>query len=124
MKLDRTTKNLVKVGTILDDGEFSAIVTNMTYEATGGISVTLMLQTGRLAGHVLYSEPLATYYDCKMENTAEHDRLQKLAVRLHEALKGAEPYDYEGSAEQALESLKADPIGIIEYLVGIVEDIA
>lgn len=33
MKLDRTTKNLVKVGTILDDGEFSAIVTNMTYEA-------------------------------------------------------------------------------------------
>lgn len=124
MKLDRTTRNLVKVGTILDDGEFSAIVTNMTYEATGGISVTLMLQTGRLAGHVLYSEPLATYYGCEMENTAEHDRLQKLAVRLHEALKGAEPYDYEGSAEEALNRLNDNPIGIIEYLVRMLEEIA
>jgi len=54
-----------------------------------------------------------------MTNT---NRLEQLAVRLHEAIRDVEPYDYEGSAEQALESLKADPIGIIEYLVGIVEE--
>ena len=57
-------------------------------------------------------------------NMANTDRLEKLAGRLDQVIKTIEPYDYEGSAEQALESLKADPIGIIEYLVGIVEDIA
>ena len=55
---------------------------------------------------------------------ANTDRLEKLAGRLDQVIKTIEPYDYEGSAEQALESLKADPIGIVEYLVGIVEDIA
>ena len=123
MKLDRKTRSLVKVGTILNDGEFSAIVTNMHYEPTGGISVTLMLQTGRLAGHVLYSEPISAYYGCEMENTADYDRLVKLAERLDKALKDAEPYDYEGSTEQALERLEDDPIGVVEYLVGIVEEI-
>lgn len=127
MKLDRTTRSLVKVGTVLNDGEFSAIVTNMAYGATGGISVTLMLQTGRLAGHVLYGEPLSTYYGCEMENTAEHDRLINLAARLDSIARDAEQYDcedYEGSTEEALENLKNDPIGVIEYLVGMIEDLA
>ena len=127
MKLDRKTRSLVKVGTILNDGEFSAIVTNMAYGATGGINVTLMLQTGRLAGHVLYGEPLSTYYGCEIENTAEHDRLVNLATRLDNIARNTEPYDYEdyeGSTEEALNSLKDDPIGVIEYLIEIIEEMA
>ena len=56
-----------------------------------------------------------------MTNT---DRLEQLAVRLHEAIKDVEPYDYEGSAEEALNRLNDNPIGIIEYLVGMLEEIA
>lgn len=125
MKLDRTTRSLVKVGTVLNDGEFSAIVTNMAYGATGGISVTLMLQTGRLAGHVLYGEPLSTYYGCEMENTAEHDRLVSLAVRLDKVARERDPFDYEdngGSIEEAMNSLTLDPVGVIEYLLNIIEE--
>jgi len=55
---------------------------------------------------------------------ANTDRLEKLAGRLDQVIKTIEPYDYEGSAEQALDSLKSDPISIIEYLVGMLEDMA
>lgn len=55
---------------------------------------------------------------------ANADRLEKLAVRLDQAIKTIEPYDYEGSAEEALNRLNDNPIGIIEYLVGMLEEIA
>jgi hypothetical protein len=57
-------------------------------------------------------------------NMANTDRLEKLAGRLDQVIKTIEPYDYEGSAEEALNRLNDNPIGIIEYLVGMLEDIA
>lgn len=125
MKLDRKTRNLVQIGTVLSTENISAVVTNMWRSGryNNGLSVSLMIQTGELAGRMLYGEPLSHYYGWQMENTADYDRLVKLAERLDKALKDAEPYDYEGSTEQALERLEDDPIGIVEYLVGIVEEI-
>ena len=55
---------------------------------------------------------------------ANADRLEKLAGRLDQVIKTIEPYDYEGSAEEALNRLNDNPIGIIEYLVGMLEEIA
>lgn len=52
------------------------------------------------------------------------DRLERLAVRLDQAIKTIEPYDYEGSTDEALERLNDNPIGVIEYLVGMLEEMA
>ena len=61
-------------------------------------------------------------YDRAMADL-EHDmRIEKLAVRLDKVIKDIEPYDYEGSPEQALESLKFSPISLIEDLTGLLED--
>ena len=115
MKLDRTTRGLVKVGTVLKDSDLDVIVTNMSYGATGGITVTLMLQTGRLAGHVLYGEPLSHFYGCEMENTAENDRLAQLAKRIS-TMAG-------GDMSEIMEGLKTDPIKVVEDLVDIMEEV-
>jgi len=58
------------------------------------------------------------------ESEGHMTRLESLAVRLDKVIKDIEPYDYEGSPEQALDSLQNDPAGIIEYLVEILEEIA
>ena len=57
-------------------------------------------------------------------NMTNTDRLEKLAERLDQVIKTIEPYDYEGGAEEALNRLNDNPIGIIEYLVGMLEEIA
>ena len=53
------------------------------------------------------------------------DRLERLAARLDRLARDIDPYEYndvDGNVEQALEGLKSDPIGVIEYLVGVLED--
>lgn len=54
-------------------------------------------------------------------------RLEDLAVRLDKIARGHDPFDYEdngGSVEEAMNSLTLDPVGVIEYLVGMIEDLA
>lgn len=54
-------------------------------------------------------------------------RLEDLAARLDKVAREHDPFDYEdngGSVEEAMNSLKRDPIGVIEYLVGMIEDLA
>ena len=58
------------------------------------------------------------------ESEEHMTRLESLAVRLDKVIKDIEPYDYEGSAEEALNRLNDNPIGIIEYLVGMLEEMA
>ena len=53
------------------------------------------------------------------------ERINELAVRLDKVARDLDPYDYrdvDGSVEQVLEGLKDDPIGVIEYLVDMLEE--
>ena len=58
------------------------------------------------------------------ESEGHMTRLESLAIRLDKIINDIEPYDYEGSAEEALNRLNDNPIGIIEYLVGMLEEMA
>ena len=65
MKLDKNTRNLIKIGTVLHDGAFSAKVINVIPSGRG-LRLTLQIIDGRLAGRVIYAEPLSTYYGCEI----------------------------------------------------------
>lgn len=56
---------------------------------------------------------------------ANTDRLEKLAGRLDKVAREHDPFDYEdmgGSVEEAMNSLTLDPVGVIEYLLNIIEE--
>lgn len=52
-------------------------------------------------------------------------KLEDLAVRLDKIAREHDPFDYEdngGSVEEAMNSLTLDPVGVIEYLLNIIEE--
>lgn len=52
-------------------------------------------------------------------------KLEGLAVRLDKVAREHDPFDYEdngGSVEEAMNSLTLDPVGVIEYLLNIIEE--
>ena len=65
MKLNKDTRNLVKVGTVMNDGSWDGEITNVIHSGKG-LKVTIKLLTGRFAGRTLYAEPLSTYYGCEI----------------------------------------------------------
>ena len=51
-------------------------------------------------------------------------RLEDLAARLDKVAREHDPFDYEdngGSVEEAMNSLTLDSVGVIEYLLNIIE---
>ena len=65
-KLYKNTRDMIKVGTVLHDGAFSAKVTNVIPSGKG-LCITLQILDGDLAGRQLYAEPLSTYYGCEIK---------------------------------------------------------
>lgn len=52
-------------------------------------------------------------------------KLEDLAARLDKVAREHDPFDYEdngGSVEEAMNSLTLDPMGVIEYLLNIIEE--
>ena len=71
-KLNKDTRHLIRIGTVLKDGKFKAEVTNMQPSGLNqkGLNVTLKILDGRFAGRMIYMMPLSDYYGCTIEEEA------------------------------------------------------
>ena len=69
MKLNKDTRSLVKVGTVLNDGSWDAEVLSITQSGRHGrgLSVTIRNLTGNLKGWIAYGVPMSELYGCEIK---------------------------------------------------------